>query len=51
MENIQIGVDCSPEEIASFTYLFKEFNYVFASSYEETPYIDPSIIKNEIKKL
>lgn len=49
IENIQIGVNCNPEEISSFTYLFKEFCGVFAWSYEEIPGIDPSILKHEIK--
>lgn len=29
VENIQIGADSNPEEIASFTCLFKEFCDVF----------------------
>jgi len=37
VENIQVGADCTPEEIASFTCLFKEFCDVFAWSYEEMP--------------
>lgn len=49
MENIQIRADCNPEEITSFTYLFKEFHDVFAWSYEEMPNIDPSIIEHDIK--
>ena len=49
MENIQIGADCNPEEIAAFTALFKEFRDVFAWSYDEMPGIDPSIVEHEIK--
>ena len=49
MENIQIGADCNPEEIARFTSLFKEFCDVLAWSYEEMPSIDPSIVKHKIK--
>ena len=49
VENIHIGADCNPEEIASFTSLFKEFCDVFAWSYNEMPGIDPSIVKHEIK--
>jgi hypothetical protein len=30
IENVNIGVDCSPEEILIYTKLFKEFQYVFA---------------------
>ena len=48
VENIHIGADCNPEEIARFTSLFKEFRDVFAWSYEEIPDIDPSIFKHEI---
>jgi len=47
-ENIQIGGNCTPMDIASFTYLFKEFNNVFALSYEEIPNIDTSIVEHEI---
>ena len=50
VENIQIGADCNPEEIASFTSLFKEFCDVFAWSYDEILDIDPSIDEKEIKK-
>ena len=49
VQNIQIGADCNPEEIACFTSLFKEFRNVFAWSYDEMPGIDPSIVKHEIK--
>ena len=48
MENIYIGANCSPEEIAIYTALFKEFHDVFAWSYEEMPGIDPSIVEHEI---
>ena len=30
MENIYIGANCSPEEIAIYTALFKEFHDIFA---------------------
>ena len=49
VENIQIGADCNPEEIACFTSLFKEFCDVFSWSYDEIPGIDPSIVEHEIK--
>lgn len=49
MENIDIGADCNPEEIASFTYLYKEFFDVFTQSHEEMPNINPSIVLHEIK--
>lgn len=50
VENIQIGVDCNPEEITCFTSLFKEFHDVFAWSYKKILDIDPSIDEKEIKK-
>ena len=50
VENIQIGADCNPEEIACFTSLFKEFRDVFAWSYDEILDIYPSIGEKEIKK-
>ena len=49
VENINIGANCSPEEITQYTALFKEFHGVFAWSHEEIPGIDPSIVKHEIK--
>ena len=49
IENIFIGIECSPEEIQTYTDLFKEFRDVFAWSYEEMPGIDPSIVQHEIK--
>ena len=49
MENIHIGANCSPEEIAIYTALFKEFCDVFAWSYEEIPGIDPSTVEHEIR--
>jgi hypothetical protein len=49
MENINLSANCSPEEVVSYTTLFKEFCDVFAWSYEEMPGIDPSIVVHEIK--
>jgi hypothetical protein len=49
VENVNIGADCSPEEILIYTELFKEFRDVFAWSYEEMPGIDPCIVEHEIK--
>ena len=49
IENIFIGIECSPEEIQIYTDLFKEYRDVFAWSYEEMPGIDPSIVQHEIK--
>ena len=48
VENIHIGVTCTPEEIQIYKDLFREFRDVFAWSYEEMPGIDPSIVEHEI---
>jgi hypothetical protein len=50
VENVHIGASCSPEEIVTYTALFKEFRDIFAWSYEEMPGIDPTIVVHEIKK-
>ena len=44
-----IGPNSSPEEVNTYTTLFKEFRDVFAWKYEEIPGIDPSIVFHEIK--
>jgi hypothetical protein len=49
VENVHIGASCSPEEIVTYTALFKEFRDIFAWSYEEMPGIDPAIVVHEIK--
>ena len=49
VENVYIGVSCSPNEIKEYTELFKEFHDIFAWSYEEMPGIDPRIVKHEIE--
>jgi hypothetical protein len=49
IENVHIGASCSPDEIITYTSLFKEFRDIFAWSYEEMPGIDPSIVVHEIK--
>jgi hypothetical protein len=49
VENINISVDCFPEEISIYTELFKEFRDVFSWSYEEMPGIDPRIVEHKIK--
>ena len=49
VENIHVGVNCTPEEVTAYTALFKEFRDVFAWSYEEMTGIDPSIVIHEIK--
>ena len=48
VENVHIGANCSPEDIAIYTALFKEFCDVFSWSYEVIPGIDPSIFEHEI---
>jgi len=44
-----IGADYSPQEIEIYTALFKEYEGIFAWSYEEMPGIDPWIVEHEIK--
>ena len=34
IENVYIGMDCSPEEIKEYTELFKEFCDIFSWSYK-----------------
>jgi hypothetical protein len=41
VENVFVRVDFSPEEIRTYTKLFREFRDVFSWSYEEIPGIDP----------
>lgn len=48
MENVFIGVACSPEKIRSYMTLFKDFCDMFAWSYDEMPRIDPRIVQHEI---
>ena len=48
VENVHIDANCSPEEIAIYTALFREFRNIFSWSYEEMPGIDPSIVEHEI---
>jgi len=48
VENINIGVSCSIDEIRIYTHLSKEFRDIFSWSYEEMPYIDPTIVVHEI---
>jgi hypothetical protein len=49
IENIHIGADCSPKEILIYTEPFKEFQDLFAWSYDEIPEIDPHIVEHEIR--
>ena len=48
VDNIHVGVTCSPDEIQVYTSIFREFCDVFAWSYEEMPGIDPNIVVQEI---
>jgi hypothetical protein len=49
VENVHIGASCSPDEIVTYTSLFKEFRDIFAWRYKEMPVIDLAIIVHEIK--
>ena len=49
VENVYIAANFSPEEIAIYTTLFKEFSDMFSWSYEKMPGIDPSIVEHEIR--
>jgi hypothetical protein len=49
VETVNISVDCSPNEILIYNELFKEFQDVFAWSYEVMPGIDPRIVEHEIR--
>ena len=50
VENIHVGVSCSPSELESYRSLFREFYDVFAWSYEKIPGIDTSIVEHTINK-
>jgi hypothetical protein len=49
VKNVHIGASCSPDEIVTYTSLFKEFHEIFTWSYEEMPGIDLEIVIHEIK--
>jgi hypothetical protein len=49
IENVNIGVDCSPKEILIYTELFKELRDVFAWSHEQMTGINPHISEHEIR--
>jgi hypothetical protein len=51
VENVFVGADCSPGEIQLYTDLLKEFDDVFAWSYEEIPDIDPKSVDHELPLL
>ena len=49
MEDTQMWADCSPEEIASSTYLHEEFHDEFVWSHEEMPNFNLSFVTLEIQ--
>ena len=49
IKKIHIGVEFSPEEIATYATLFKEFCDVFSLSCKQFPGIVPCIVIHEIK--
>jgi hypothetical protein len=48
VEEITIGVSCTPQEITTYKSLFQEYRDIFAWSYTEMPGLDPFIIKHRI---
>jgi hypothetical protein len=48
VEEIIIGVACTPQEIATYKALFQEYRDIFAWSYTEMPSLDPSIFEHRI---
>ena len=49
VENVYIYASSSPEEVATYRTLLKEFHDVFTWSYEDMSGIDPSILEHEIR--
>ena len=48
VENVDIGANCSLEEISIYTALFNEFCDMFSCSYEDMLGIDPYFVEHEI---
>jgi hypothetical protein len=48
VEEIIIGVACTPQEITAYKALFQEYRDIFAWSYTEMPGLDPSIVEHRI---
>ena len=48
IEEIMLGVSCSPEEVDAYTALFQEFRDIFTWSYTKIPDLDPSIMEHHI---
>jgi hypothetical protein len=48
VEEITIGVACTPQEITAYKTLFQEYRDIFTWSYMEMPGLDPSIVEHRI---
>jgi hypothetical protein len=48
IEEITIGIECSPKELTAYKALFQEYQDIFAWSYIEMPSLDPSIVEHHI---
>jgi hypothetical protein len=48
IEEITIGIACSPEELTTYKSLFQEYRDIFSWSYTEMPGLDPSIVEHRI---
>jgi hypothetical protein len=48
VEEITIGVACTPQEITAYKALFQEYRDIFTWSYTEMPGLDPSIVEYRI---
>ena len=46
IEEITIGVACSPEELTAYKALFQEYRDIFSWSYTEMPELNPSIVEH-----
>jgi hypothetical protein len=48
IEEITIGVACTPQEMTIYKSLFQEYREIFSWSYIEMPGLNPSIIEHRI---
>jgi hypothetical protein len=48
IEEITIGIACSPEEIIAYNALFQEYRDIFSWLYAKMPGLDPSIVEHKI---
>jgi hypothetical protein len=46
VEEITIGVACTPQEITAYKALFQEYRDIFSWSYTEMPSLNPSIVEH-----